>query len=961
MLLGVAMRFQLFFVSFFCLLSASAQDVVLESNPPSIKWRQVNSPNFRIIFPNGFDSQAQRVANTLEYLRTEEAKSLGTPPRKISIILQSQSATSNGFVSMLPRRSEFYAMPSQDYNFIGTNDWLEMLASHEYRHMVQFQHANRGFNRALYYLFGGATFAGMAQAAAPDWFWEGDAVATETAFIRTGRGKIPNFSLLFKTNLLEGRTFNYHKQYLRSYKHNIPNHYVLGYHMVSYLRKRTSDPEIWGKISARAWSVPFIPFIFSTAIKREAGVTVSKLYREMAADLKKDWQAQIDSLQLTPFERVNVRRRKTYTDYQFPQPMANDEVLVLKSGLSDVEQFVTLKAGEEKKVFIPGFVNESGMLSAQGDWVVWNEYGYDPRWPVRTYSLIKGFNLKTSKRVVIGDKRSRFGSAAISPDQNRIAAVRTDENYQTRLMVLSMPYGKKLFEYPNPDNDFYSMPRWSSDNNFIVALKTTKAGKAIVTRNVMSGVESVITDFSEENVGYPVMYGNYILYNSPITGIDNIFAVDITSGKKFKITSSKYGAYNPGITADGNWIYYNDQTRDGFDVVKIPFNPSQWIPFIKTTPSHLGFEHLVEQEGHPNMVSTVPANIYPAKKFSKAKGILNPYTWGAFVGQDLSGATIGISSQDLLSTTTIDIGYVYNIAEQASSYRARLSYQGLYPIIDVSASIANRSVTDDYSVEQDIEFDWKEKNIEAGLRIPLTTTSSKFASGITFGTAVGATEVSEMTNNISGTGRNGYWEYLDDGRFFYSKTNFTAARLMKRVRRDIFSKWGQSVEVEYLTTLPESNLEGNQLSATAILFFPGLFKNHSIWGYGAYQFTELVTVDNRYVFQNAIPVPRGLSIGRAENFYSASANYTMPIWYPDIAIGPLINLQRLRTNFFYDYGYGYSPTYDVIRQYGSVGIEGKIDFNILRFLPQIDMGVRYSVGLQPSETRFEILIGTVHF
>ena len=89
----------------------------------------------------------------------------------------------------------------------------------------------------IYYLFGSTGLTGMAHAAAPQWFWEGDAVATETAFTRSGRGRIPNFNLVFKTNLLEGRTFNYHKQYLRSYKHNIPDYYVLGYNMVSYLQK----------------------------------------------------------------------------------------------------------------------------------------------------------------------------------------------------------------------------------------------------------------------------------------------------------------------------------------------------------------------------------------------------------------------------------------------------------------------------------------------------------------------------------------------------------------------------------------------------------------------------------------------------------------------------------------------------------------------------------------------------
>src|SRR5688500_19010745 len=240
--------------------------VVLENNPTSIRWQQINTPHFRVVFPRGFNLPAQRMANTLEHIHKAEARSLGTAPRKISVILQNQSSVSNGFVSILPRRSEFYTMQPQDYNFIGTNDWLNLLATHEYRHVVQYQHATRGFNRLIYYVFGNTTLAGFSQAAVPQWFWEGDAVAAETAFTRSGRGRIPNFGLVFKTNLLEGRTFNYHKQYLRSYKHNIPDHYVLGYYMVSHLRRKTRDPAIWDKITAKAWNVPFIPFTFSNAI-----------------------------------------------------------------------------------------------------------------------------------------------------------------------------------------------------------------------------------------------------------------------------------------------------------------------------------------------------------------------------------------------------------------------------------------------------------------------------------------------------------------------------------------------------------------------------------------------------------------------------------------------------------------------------------------------------------------------
>ncbi|HNR74121.1 MAG TPA: hypothetical protein PKM03_07840, partial [Cyclobacteriaceae bacterium] len=334
-------------------LSAFGQSTTVLENNPNLKWRQVKSPHFTVIFPEGFEAQAQRMANTLEHIRLPESKTLGGAPRKVSIVLQNQSAASNGFVSITPRRSELFAMPSQNYNFQGNLDWLDLLATHEYRHVVQFNHANRGFNKALYYLFGANTLAAMSYVAVPQWFWEGDAVVTETEFTKSGRGRIPNFDLVFRTNLQEGRTFNYNKQYLRSYKHNIPDHYVLGYHMVNYLRKRTGNENAWENITRKAWSVPFLPFAFSSAIKKESGLYVKELYTEMATDLKQEWQAK-QPKQLSSFERIHQRKNTAYTDYKFPQVIGIDSVVAIKSGIGDVEELVLLTSTGEKRLVTLG-------------------------------------------------------------------------------------------------------------------------------------------------------------------------------------------------------------------------------------------------------------------------------------------------------------------------------------------------------------------------------------------------------------------------------------------------------------------------------------------------------------------------------------------------------------------------------------------------------------------------------
>lgn len=962
----------------------SQSTTVLENNP-KLKWKQVETPNFRVIFPTGFETHATRMANTLEHIRVPESETLGGAPRKVSVVLQNQSAISNGFVSITPRRSELFTMPTQNYNLMGNLDWLDLLATHEYRHIVQFHQANRGFNKALYYLFGANTLAVMSYVAVPQWFWEGDAVLAETEFTNSGRGRVPYFDMVFRTNLQEGRAFNYNKQYLRSYKHNITDHYVLGYHMVKYLRKRTGNENAWNNITRRAWSVPFLPFTFSSSIKKESGLNVKDLYAEMAHDLQQEWQTKQSSLQPTHFDRIN-QRKVAYTDYRFPQAVGVDSVVAIKSGIGDVEELVLLTTGE-KKLLTLGPYNQTGMLSASKGKVVWNEYRFDPRWRMKTFSVIVAYDLKTKLRKQL-TSQSRYASAVLSPDGKQVATVETGTDYQTNLVLLDYETAAVVRVFENTENDFISMPRWSNTGNEIIALATNKNGKAIVEFNVASGVRKNLTPYTDQNIGHPVPFGEYIFYNTPVEGIDNIFGFNTTSGNHYQVTQSRYGAFNPEVSADGKYLYYNEQGRDGFDVVRTNLNTTNWKQMVweeRETP--------FEFESN-DLLTNVPSESYEIKNYSRISHLLNPYSWGAYVDNTLTEVDVGITSRDVLSTMSLNAGYVFDINERTGSWRAGMSYQGAYPILDVNVSSANRSLnegdisyqtitaTDTVAASGTLTYKWSEKNLEAGLRLPLLTTRSRFLTLLTIGNYVGVTRVEDFTNSITGSGRivtpqlPQYWirTVPGNGQLIYNHFYMTGYRYQRQSRRDINPKWGQSFVMHGYGTPFGGNYTGAQFSFYGTLFFPGLFKHHSLWGYWGYQKTELALLsrssnsvpyeDNgAYTFRNQIPVPRGQSISRLQDFYSMSVNYTLPVWYPDVNIGPLLNIQRIRANAFLDYGFGSSRNNTILinRTYLSTGAEVKFDINILRLLPQVDIGFRYSYGIKPADKRFELLLGTFNF
>jgi hypothetical protein len=758
--------------------------------------------------------------------------------------------------------------------------------------------------------------------------------------------------------------------------------------MVNYLRKRTGSEESWGNITRRAWSVPFMPFTFSSAIKKESGLYVRDLYAELARDMQKEWQAKQQGKQFTSSEPIHNRRNVAYTDYKFPQVVGVDSVVAIKSGIGDVEELTLLTAGNEKKLLTLGPYNQTGMLSAANGKIVWNEYRFDPRWRVKTYSVIVAYDLKTKLRKQITFK-SRYASAALSPDGQQIATVQTGTDYQTNLVLLDYETGEVIKTFENPDNDFISMPRWSKSGKEIIALATNKKGKVLIEYSLASGVRKNLTLPSDENIGHPVPAGNYVFYNAPIDGIDNIFAWDASTGNRYQVTQSRYGAYNPEVSADGKYLYYNEQGRDGFDIVRTTLSTTDWKQPEAFKEGAVFFE-----EERTDLLADVPQATYEVKKYSRATHLFNPYSWGAYVDNTLTQVDVGISSRDVLSTMSLNAGYLFDINERTGSWRAGLSYQGAYPILDVNVSSATRSLNegdityetivgnDTTEVTGNLTYKWAERNIEAGLRLPLLATSSRFLSLLTIGNYVGVTRVEDFTNSITGSGRlitpqlPQYWirSVPGNGQLVYNHFFMTGYRYQRQSRRDINPRWGQSFVVHGYGTPYGGDYSGSQFSFYSTLFFPGLFKHHSLWGYWGYQKTKIELLaqpppnvsyeDNgSYIFRNQIPLPRGQSISRFENFYSMSVNYTMPVWYPDVNIGPLLNIQRIRVNAFLDYGFGNSMfnTTPINQSYLSTGAEVKFDINILRMLPQLDIGFRYSYGISPAVTRFELLLGTLNF
>lgn len=928
------------------LFSAKAQDLL--NLPPSIKWQQIKSEHFKIIYPRGLEVEAQRTTNILENIYEPASNSLGASPRKFPIILQNQHAVSNGFVTVAPYRSEFYMFEPQSYRAQGNDRWLERLAVHEYRHIVQFEKAITPFNKAMYFIAGEFGPFLSAAVAAPQWFYEGDAVGIETSFGRTGRGRAPSFLMAFKANLIDKGGFNYYKQYLKSFRELVPNHYVTGYLMTTYLKNK-SGVDVWGKIVGRSFRIPFVPFIFSNSIKKETGKYLVPTYNEMLEQQKQLYAEQLDQINPTKFTIPKHNRNKTFTNYYFPRRVLDDQMLVVKTSFSRIPALVLIdESGKEKRIHELGVWQNPDALSSNNSAAVWAELELDPRWQRHTYSVIKKLDLRTNELIPL-TKKSKYMAPTISNNGKWVAAIHQSETSQYEIHLLDANTGDLIRAFENEDNFLYSVPQFDENDENLVLLKNMDGGKAIVAKNITSGQEETLYFSDKENLGNPIIQNGWLYYATDRNGIDNIYAINLKSRVNYQVTSSRFGAFSPRVSSN-NELLYNDYTADGFEIASAKIDPQSWVTADES--KYVGFnfhQQMVEEEGFEDVLYNYPDSAYQTSRYPKVGRILRPHSWGVNAIPAQNNYSVGVFSKDLLQTTTLSASGIYNNNERKWRFVTRASYQGFFPIVDASYGFGVRTV-DVISPQGTRTYGWDENNIKVGLRVPLYLTNSKYTrkAEARISTQYIAVQnydvpVVELT-------------HVRNGEFVAMEYEASFQHLLKKSFLDLNSRWGQTLDVNYKHTPFIGDYKGDQFSAESSLFFPGVFNHHSVRLRAAYQFNE----NSEYEFSSPITFTRGFSYISFDQFTNLSFNYKMPVIYTDLHLGPIFNLQRIYVNGFYDYGIGQNDNQSNV-DLKSFGAEVSFNFNVFRLLPLFDMGVRYSYLPDLEDQVVEVIFGGVTF
>ena len=919
-------------VFFLLLLSTFSQAQNLGGNPASLKWKQVDDANAKVIFTNGSDSQARRIHNIVSMLDTTTLYSIGYKSRKWNIVLLNQTTVPNAYVRLAPVISEFYMTPDQDNFSNGSLRWDDNLVIHENRHMQQFSNFNEGLTKVFSFFLGQEGQLLANGITIPDYFFEGDAVWQETLVSNQGRGRLPYFFNGMKSLWQSNKNYNWMKLRSGSLKDFVPDHYALGYPLVAYGYEKYGA-DFWRKVTQDAVRFKGLFYSFNRAIERYSGVS----YRQFQQDALQHFKTRLLPAEDKVIEANNyitAVQKNNVTDYLYPAFVSDDTLVVTKKSYKEINSFYFIINGKEEKIRVKDYVIDDYFSYNKGK-IVYAAFQSDPRWTNRDYSVIQLLDIYTREQKQLSFK-SKYFSPDINTAANEILAVQVNEDGSNYLHRLNASTGELIMQVPNPNNYFFTQTKYLNNKEAVSAVRHPDGKMALIKIDLISGQTDLLTPFTNNVLGFPVVKNDTVYYsrmNNSQGGLtekskwlaDRIFAVDVKTKNQFQLTDNVTGIYQPAVNSKGQLVV-SAFTVDGSRLAQIEKNNLLWTPMQTATvysTGIIGVQQALQQKGNSalNIIQDSTMSIEPYKKsfhlfnFHSARPFTNDPEYG-----------YQFYSDNILSTFTNNVTYTYNRNEQSHAVGFNALYGGIFPFLNMGVEgVFNRYI--DTALGQGIQFN--SARLSAGLFFPFQFINGRTFKYLRFGAGYNVEQIPYI-----GIGK----DIFANKAHKFINTFFSFTNQSRQAKQHINPRWAQTISINYRDAF--TFFKNNKIVASSSFYFPGLFTNHSLVLNAAYQRRDTLPD----LFSNNFPYSRGYEALNQRRMFKFGVNYHIPLFYPDWGIGNIFFIQRIRTNLFYDYSSALTKFVGgrlAEVKSRSTGTEIYFDTKIWNSLP-VSIGVRYA-------------------
>ena len=624
-------------------------------NHPELEWHILETEHFRVLYYEGLEATAQRAAGIAE-AAWEPVTELYDyrPDGPVRLILKDYDDYANGAAYFYHDAIEIWTSPLEhDFELRGTSDWLRNVITHEFVHIISLGAARKGSQRvpAMFLEYFGykeetnrddiltgapdrLTVLPLANTVVPMWFAEGVA-QYQTQAVHYDRWD-SHRDMVLRTAVLDGRLLSL--QDMGQFgKRGFGNEFVYdhGYGFVRYIAATYGDSALpaicrqvghWGTMNVNG------------ALEAVTGRPAVALWQDWHEAMGLRYEEQVAAL-----GPLREGSRLTDTGFSNTRPAFSPDgvrVAYLSTGERHYgpHSLVVrdLQTGEDDLIAygvdsVPDWdPNGQHLLFVRKQ--VADKYGsrradlfdHDLEAPQRgwmstaawTLPVLTGVHVPEDPRVEQLTKNLRATYPVVSPDGERIAFVRAGAFGAA--LALADRDGDNVRELLRFDDmtQLYT-PRWSPDGTRL-AVSLAREGRRDIGLVEVEGpgnIEPLIGSTGTDRDPTWSIDGTELIFVSDVSGVFNVYALDMASRAVEQVTNVRGGAFFPTINAAGE-IIYAGYGSDGFHLNRIARTEGRQVSASDFAPGSVHFREaeadaIANLEPQPNGMETLRTTVMP--------------------------------------------------------------------------------------------------------------------------------------------------------------------------------------------------------------------------------------------------------------------------------------------------------------------------------------------------------------
>lgn len=541
--------------------------------------------HFKIIYPKRASkvvgdaiSITEDVFDTINYI-------FGYTPASRTVLVIEDEDVSGGWAIASINAIAFWAT-AMEFLFRGTHNWMRDVIAHEYAHVVSIRPSYKfapsltdirlGYMSSLNNQnnFSLGTVA-IPLSNMPMWFLEG--LAQYVSKLVGGDRYDSHRQMMLRADAINGTFLTLDEMRVFSKdardSERVYNH---GFSFVQYISDNYGIESIREIINE---SSELLNFSFDASVERVLGIPIQELYNNWTGQLKKEAFALIDTM--NSFEGITISEPGFYVVHPkivgnkvFYKSSLQTEFGPLSYMVSNLDslKYDSLKMDFRKhnELVIPA-VNLSFDIAVDSSFYVISRMGKRGS-PFRNlYIARRDYDLRDTtvlrfKKEEILSKKSRIIDVDISNNNTLIAFTRNRIGHKS--VGVMDTTGKVIFETDTIGgrNAHIFNPYFCESDSLVIFSYFVENSRNIGILDFKNKITSVLIKNSSHDQRDAKIWNNKVIYSADYSGIFNIYAKDLETNLKHRITNVQTGAFMPFV--NDSVLVYSQYGHRGY-VIKV--------------------------------------------------------------------------------------------------------------------------------------------------------------------------------------------------------------------------------------------------------------------------------------------------------------------------------------------------------------------------------------------------------